>query len=282
MRHRLILLLVPLLAGWNDAGHATVALIARDRISKTTRDRVLALLAKHPAWESWKGHDPFAKAANWPDEIRREDHPQHADHRFEDHFINLPHGTPLTEDQSLVGVNARPNIVKRLKQCVATLKNPDVEASVRARELAWLFHLVGDIHQPLHCTARISAQFPQGDRGGNGALVAPVATELKGDETRLPNLHAFWDDLIQEPSPELCPEPKGNLKKFNPEGWAWESFRLALREVYTDDLVVAATPARKIPALPAGYAERAREVARKQIALAGGRLAALLVDIFGE
>ena len=38
---------------------------------------------------------------------------------------------------------------------------------VKAMAYCWLFHLVGDIHQPLHCTALFSAEhFPKGDRGG--------------------------------------------------------------------------------------------------------------------
>lgn len=31
----------------------------------------------------------------------------------------------------------------------------------------YLLHLVGDLHQPLHCTTYVSAYFPNGDMGGN-------------------------------------------------------------------------------------------------------------------
>jgi hypothetical protein len=300
--------------GWNEAGHATVALIAWRRLPPKTRDRVLALLRKHPGAPAWGVKDDesiLAKAASWPDEIRRKDHPFHADHRAEDHYINLPAAVPpdypLREEQTLAAVVARPNIVTRLQQSVAVMKNDLVEESVRARELSWIFHLVGDIHQPLHCSGVVSKRFPQGDRGGNWALVAPAAREVEPteltDPPRLPNLHAYWDDLLGvdarlETVRRLAEEavevdPKVDAKSFKPEAWAWEGFRLAVGVAYADHTLevlpapeaIASLRAGKkvtIPALPPGYEEKARAVARKQAALAGARLAALLVELFGE
>src|SRR6185369_1750058 len=90
----LVLFVLPLspASGWNEAGHGTVMLVAWRRLPPQTRDRVLALLRKHPGLPAWGVTDDdaiLAKAASWPDEIRREDHPFHAEHRTEDHFINL-------------------------------------------------------------------------------------------------------------------------------------------------------------------------------------------------
>src|SRR5262245_31913639 len=111
MGSRLSAVLVVLFAlpasGWNEAGHSTVAILAVRRLPPKTRDRVIALLRKHPSAEAWGARDDellVAKAASWPDEIRREDHPFHADNRVEDHFINLPVAVPaeypLGEEQS--------------------------------------------------------------------------------------------------------------------------------------------------------------------------------------
>lgn len=57
----------------------------------------------------------------------------------------------------------------------------------QAWAIAWLAHLVGDLHQPLHCTAR---KLPDGqsDRGGNGVKYGNS------------NVHAFWDNLFDEPA----------------------------------------------------------------------------------
>jgi hypothetical protein len=36
----------------------------------------------------------------------------------------------------------------------------------RAIALAWLFHLVGDIHQPLHTAQLFTVDYPRRDRAG--------------------------------------------------------------------------------------------------------------------
>lgn len=300
-------------SGWNEAGHSTVALLAYRSLPPKTRERVVSLLRKHPGAKAWEAKDDemlVAKAASWPDEIRKDDHPFHADHRVEDHFINLPAPVPadypLFEDQTLAGVVARPNIVTRLKQSVALVKKDLVDDSIRARELSWILHLVGDIHQPLHCAGVVSKRFPQGDRGGNWAVVAAASREIQPgeltDPPRLPNLHQYWDDLpgvdarmdaVRRLADEAAaPDRKADLR-FKPEAWAWESARLAISTAYANHALevlpgpqaVATLQSGKsvtVPALPAGYEEKARAAARGQVALAGARLAALLTEIFGD
>ena len=56
--------------------------------------------------------------------------------------------------------------------------------------LRFLIHFVGDIHQPLHCLARIDDVYPAGDKGGNGF---PVPNHYSAD-----NLHSVWDSVIYE------------------------------------------------------------------------------------
>ena len=48
---------------------------------------------------------------------------------------------------------------------LTSAKAADVD---RARALRFLTHFVGDLHQPLHAAELFSAQFPDGDVGGNG------------------------------------------------------------------------------------------------------------------
>ncbi len=56
----------------------------------------------------------------------------------------------------------------------------------------WVFHLVGDVHQPLHTVALFTTQFPppEGDRGGTRFYIRA----REGASTI--SLHTFWDDLI--------------------------------------------------------------------------------------
>lgn len=53
-----------------------------------------------------------------------------------------------------------------------------------------LLHYIGDIHQPLHATARVDKQYPEGDRGGN-SFPLPSKEGAK-------NLHSVWDSVVYE------------------------------------------------------------------------------------
>jgi hypothetical protein len=60
--------------------------------------------------------------------------------------------------------------------------------------LAWLFHLVGDIHQPLHTAQLFTVDYPQRDRGGNEICVRVKEAEQPMD------LHRLWDGVITSSS----------------------------------------------------------------------------------
>ena len=53
------------------------------------------------------------------------------------------------------------------QQIVTNETNPERKAIA----LAWLFHLAGDIHQPLHTAQLFTVDYPHGDRGGNEICV---------------------------------------------------------------------------------------------------------------
>jgi hypothetical protein len=60
----------------------------------------------------------------------------------------------------------------------AVLKSASTD-DLKSYDLVWLLHLVGDVHQPLHFTTRVSAGFPTGDAGGNDVevlarIIAPI------------------------------------------------------------------------------------------------------------
>jgi len=119
-------------------------------------------------------------------------------------------------------------------------KGSDTEKAVY---MTWLFHLVGDIHQPLHCVAMFSEQYPDGDQGGN--LVAIRV----GNGTA--KLHAFWDGLlgngttagdIGKEVEKIEAVLKEKAKTIDPvledhktfESWAREGAELAQKYVYLD------------------------------------------------
>ena len=66
----------------------------------------------------------------------------------------------------------------------------ETDGERKAIALAWLFHLVGDIHQPLQTAQLFTVEYPQGDRGGNEICVRVTQTGQVMD------LHRFWDGVI--------------------------------------------------------------------------------------
>jgi len=68
------------------------------------------------------------------------------------------------------------------------------DAERTAIALAWLFHLVGDIHQPLHAAQIFTVDYLNGDRGGNEICVRMTQMGQPMD------LHRFWDGVITSSS----------------------------------------------------------------------------------
>jgi hypothetical protein len=66
---------------------------------------------------------------------------------------------------------------------------------IRTQALRFIIHLVGDIHQPLHCATRVTEQFPDGDRGGNSLMVRLVGTDGRAKKVKL---HSYWDGGIDD------------------------------------------------------------------------------------
>ena len=146
-------------------------------------------------------------------------------------------------------------------------------------------HTVEDIHQPLHCGSRYTRDRPDGDRGGNSFRLSGVGKSR--------NLHAFWDGggglfaaSVARPLPPdaepittiarsiAAAYPAGTLPEqteMSTEKWLDEGAALLTSVVYP----TSATPDE-------AYVVRAREIAKKRVALAGYRLAALLNTIWPE
>ena len=134
--------------------------------------------------ESQRGEVLFMLAARWADDIRTKDKAQH---RGQWHYINWP----FRPDGEIVTTKPPEdvNILTALaenQRIVREAKDPDK----RAIALAWLFHLVGDIHQPLHTVQLFTREYPNGDRGGNEICVRVAADRAAID------LHRLWDGLI--------------------------------------------------------------------------------------
>ena len=161
---------------WNIPGHMLSGIIVyqifRQENPKTI-DKVKAVLEKHPwyanQWQSRLQDVPvpdcdmvlFMQAARWPDDVRMMDKVQN---RPRWHYINFPF-KPEGQPASVQARDPDPvNILTAMveNQRIAANENDPERMAIA---LAWVFHLVGDIHQPLHTVQLFTVDYPQGDRG---------------------------------------------------------------------------------------------------------------------
>jgi S1/P1 Nuclease len=188
---------------WSRPGHIVTAAIAYDELSARDPkviEQIIEIMNHHPergpfevaigrATDAERVRRIFLEIARWPDDVRggAQDHPSwHAAVR------------PLadTEDPP---PRQPPNIVEfeayealPLNVHVVADADTHIPVSERAVALCWIFHIVGDMHQPLHATQLYSSQFPDGDHGGATEFVLDLTTH------RPVVLHWFWDDLVSQ------------------------------------------------------------------------------------
>jgi len=270
--------------GWGAGGHMMTAQIAFNRLNPKARAKVIELLAIkiNPSAVTAKSTD-FVNASHWADDLR----PFSEFDSFKAlHFIDKP----FPAGANLPEVDPE-NIVKALHDNVEILKT-STDKNEQAQALRFIIHFVGDIHQPLHCTTRVTAANPDGDRGGNLFKIKI----LKGGKLKDSNLHSYWDGGIGAFPPSgnnFAPPPLRSVIRaanqakagnpatdpdlklddpFNFEAWSEESFELGQNVVYKG----IQSGRKPTP----GYNQRALKVARQRVAWGGYRLAALLNTIW--
>jgi nuclease S1 len=179
-----------------------------------------------------------------------------------------------------------------LQKSAAVTTDP-AQAGARAVAVAWLLHLAGDIHQPLHCSARVTAHQPKGDGGGN-----LFKLERFPNSNERNNLHKVWDAGVDIAVPRKTNEstsahleraaaiavtahPKASMVDRLKPG----QFREWCRESVAAAQVAAYPPPPTLKQLerPRGsYFVRVGTVSLERVALGGYRLASLLEEIYGQ
>jgi hypothetical protein len=163
----------------------------------------------------------------------------------------------------------------------------------KAIALAWFFHLVGDIHQPLHAAQIFTVDYPNGDRGGNQICIRVTQAGQPMD------LHRFWDGVITSSQnltrlrneatalrnrQEFQRSQLTELASTDFQLWAKESFEIATKIAYRNGGSIGTpkggnkdcTMVAAAPVVRAGYVVSASRVADRRMILAGYRLADLL------
>jgi len=281
---------------WGDVGHQIVARIAAAHLTAAAREAVARLL-RQDADLQWnlpveQLAEGMARGAIWPDHMAGAKGATAAWHYID---IGLFEGPAQMQARCPNG-NC---IVARMNQCLADLKQRRGAGWPEYKELEFLLHFAGDIHQPLHCATNA-------DAGGNCARVSGF--------DRLPNLHAVWDiALVRRLESHDGPGMLAGMEsRFRGRLRAWqnygsvekiaaESFQLARSQVYgkaRPRIPVVATFIEVQPRACAteapeevrrvlvdgvrSYGDRSLDVVRMQLYRGGVRLAAMLNAIYGE
>jgi hypothetical protein len=152
--------------GWGKVGHHIIVDVAKNYASKNVQDSVSKYLGDM-TWEA---------ASTWMDEQRGD---SQYDYMKKWHYINIDKGNRY--DSTYENGN---NVVKQLEIAIKNLKNRSTLTKDEvALNIRVLFHLMGDLHQPLHVGYG-------SDRGGND-----VKLTFNG---KLLSLHRIWDtDIIE-------------------------------------------------------------------------------------
>ena len=283
---------------WNGRGHMMVAAVAWDLLDEATQARATELLKLNPEHKNWvkgvpaadRAKTAFMKAATWPDFIRsiyKDDgiDPEKAplasqnigyedelQHRYW-HFVDMP----FSQDDTPLQQPKKPNALTQIIEFRNTIASKEADDDLKSYDLVWLLHLTGDVHQPLHATARFSTHSPKGDNGGNAVKLCSAPALCNSD------LHTFWDHSVGDSSSvssiinaadKLDPAEPDLAEIDNPQTWIEESFRIARSAVYRRPIDKGNGPF----VITSAYKKSALGIAEERIVLAGARLARLLND----
>jgi hypothetical protein len=299
--------------GWFNLGHMAVAYVAYQQLTQDKKDRVDALLAMNPDRKNWLILIPasasdddrklmiFMIAATWPDRIKRlkniysndtkngdvpDGKPSNSQNiGYKDHFMHKYWhfvDTPFAQDNKTSVKHKKvpkPNAETEIAVFRAVLASNKSDA-LKSYDLSWLLHLVGDVHQPLHCVTRFGKGQPTGDAGGNlvnicTSSTVPCPKPDKGE------LHAFWDGLpgdSDSPLAAITYAKKLTAADATAAGdllvadWLKESVNDAKQFVYVDPILIGLGPFT----ITDTYRTNAQQVADRRVALAGARLAKII------
>jgi len=243
---------------WGAAGHSIIAEIAQRRLPPRVQRTIHRLLG---------GTASLASVAGWADQIATQ-RPETVNW----HFVNIPYAASSYDPVR----DCRPTpkgdcVVAAIERFKAILADRSQSRRRRSEALIFLVHLVGDIHQPLHCADR-------DDAGGNKTAVTFFGTAT--------NLHMVWDvGIIEKHAFDwgqhvreleengLIPKPSAGQQRGSVADWAWETHVAAVNVAY-------AIPADG--ALGDAYYQRSLPIVQRQLALAGIRLARILREALGD
>lgn len=264
---------------WGSNGHRIVAQICEWHLSEQAAAATKDVLGK----------ELLAEVANWPDYIKSEKAWKFADSW---HYTTVQPHQSVRDMQNVYAKDSKINdateaislmiaILKEEEEATSYLENlmekenaKPLNGSTKATALAFLVHLVGDIHQPLHVGKN-------NDRGGNNINVL----YFKERKT----LHGIWDSDIIEHERLSYTEFATFINKLDVEeiqayqkdavsDWADES--IMSREHIYNTLFDYTDRETGLPSFSWQYQHDNIPIVEERLLLAGVRLAGILNEIY--
>ena len=234
---------------WGKRGHELVAQIAFRFLDDSTQQIV----------KKYLGNLSIEEAANWMDDERSN---TYYNYMRTWHYLDIDKGMEYDK------TSTERNILTILHSAIVDLKNYKTNKKKDTkRDLLLIFHLVGDLHQPLHTGYAI-------DKGGN--TIEVNSASISG------NLHSVWDtqlldlknitfDSCMQVYATLDSTEITEIKKINELKWMYQS-RTLLDTIYSF----------KNNFLDQNYIDNSAVIIKKQLVTAGLRLASILKVCLGD
>jgi hypothetical protein len=271
----LLFLSSPALAWW-EYGHEVTARIAMLNVSPQTRAEIMRLMRRSATLDT-----PTCPAATieqvsiWPDCIKT------LGERFSYaspwHYQNVDICRPFDQESACKDGNC---VSAQIERNVRLLADRTLPVRERLTALAFLVHLVGDLHQPMHA----------GDHGDLGGNRVPVTYGIIEGRT---NLHSAWDGFIGERGMtepvadargimgEVGEAERATMRGGTIEDWARESWGISREFAYGTILAdPCGPPPTQRPVIREETVRALIPVVRRQAARGGLRLARLLDEAF--
>ena len=241
---------------WGSEGHFQVGKLALGGLDEKAASRMQALL-------DTGNREAIDKACNWPDQIRETSEWEWS---APQHYVNIPRASSVYDRERDCPEGLC--VTEAIKKYAGQLAEPRLDTRQRWEAFAWLCHLVGDLHQPLHTGYK-------DDRGGNYYEII-----FQGQAS---DLHQFWDRiLIRErlgrngtwKVPALDDREVITGNEWNPsetDTWTSESHALVKQAAYP--------PTEHIQA---DFADQSWLLIQQQWLRAGNRLARIINASIGE
>lgn len=298
IRLSLALILTPLLCmAWNGVGHSTGGAITYYYLKSTspaTITKALNILKEHPWYNNPIWTDKlsgltgeqrevalFMLASTFPDDARDSSYGKKPMTTW--HYVDYPFvpAGETTTPPELPTVNAEVKITELLAKIGKEKPGPQ-----KAIDLCWIFHLIEDVHQPLHASELYDKEHTRGDQGGN-LTYFHTSKSNSGQK-----LHSYWDGLIKGDFSTAPDHAKALLK--NPDykatslteltahttvhSWIYdESYPLAKEKAYLKGKITGTKDAPS--AAPDSYTAENSKIAERRIVLAGIRLGRELTNV---